>query len=189
MGNKVVLLLPIGVMLGLFIFGYASLSGTEEVTNEELQETIILQTEQLDDSHVNIKWQWGDFPKDGLAGMDYIELLIIDASGNEKASAVSGGMLQLTQGDDTLYHSDEVKKTSNGAVMSLPNDMSDEAILGPSGEATFRLAEPLEEEDTVAINYYHTWVEHRLPLSQEVTLNEVLEKQISQYYWVSQVSN
>ncbi|MCR6110458.1 hypothetical protein HXA35_08970 [Bacillus sp. A301a_S52] len=187
MGNKIVLLLPIGVMLGLFIFGYVSLSGTEGVTNEELQETLILQAEQVDDSHVNIKWQWGNFPKDGLAGTDYIELFIIDASGNEKSSEVSGGMLQLTQGGDTLYQNDEVKKTFNGAVMSLPNDTSDEAILGPTGEATFRLTEPLEEGETVAIRYYHTWVEHQLSLSQEVTLNEALEKEISQYYWVSKV--
>lgn len=61
MGNKIVLLLPLGVMLGLFIFGYASLSGTDDVTNDTLQEAITLEAEQLDDSHVNIKWQWGDF--------------------------------------------------------------------------------------------------------------------------------
>ncbi len=77
-GNVIVLLLPVSVMVGLFIFGYVSLSQTEATSNEDLRNDISISEEMMGHETLQIQWQWGNFPEDGIRGDDFIEIRLAD---------------------------------------------------------------------------------------------------------------
>ncbi|SER68368.1 hypothetical protein [Salipaludibacillus aurantiacus] len=175
--NKIVLLLPFSVMVGLFIFGYLSLGGTETISNENLKNAVSVHMEKVAEDTVKVDWQWNDFPEDGLHGNDYIELVYEDGNNEVIHSETT-----LFQGDAPVYEGEEWFFSAEGAVAVFPNEMQDNRMLGPAGTVTFQLSEPVT--DAVVVRYYHTWTEHQLTGEETSRLKDRFEEEQIQSYWV-----
>ncbi|WP_280768433.1 hypothetical protein [Salipaludibacillus daqingensis] len=178
-GNAIVLLLPATVMIGLFIFGYITLSQTEEVSNEDLKESLSINEEIVDHQTLKINWQWGDFPEDGIRGEDFLEIALPD--GTEEMSIETE--LILTQGDDIVYESNHFVKSDGSIIISFPNEVQDEQILGPSGEVVVRFSETVLDQRQGNTDYYHTWYDHNIQLKEGMDIEETLIGDHIQSYW------
>ncbi|GEL06938.1 hypothetical protein [Salisediminibacterium halotolerans] len=193
-GNKIVLFLPVAVMAGLFIAGYFALSGNETYSHEELAETAELDyywTDREEGSpngyELTVSWRWGEYPEDGIAGDDFIELQTEDQEAAEKLQkTLEDGSVQLTSGDEVTFASDEVEATAEGVLLRFPNEMQQELVLGAQGEAEFRFAE--EDLPDFAVRYIHTWQDGSVDLSSTTTLEQALEDSAITQWWSKAVS-
>ncbi|WP_416149378.1 hypothetical protein ACM26V_24560 [Salipaludibacillus sp. HK11] len=185
-GNAIVLILPASVMIGLFIFGYLSLSQEEVVSNEELQHSLTINNELIDERTLHIEWKWGDFPEDGIRGNDFIEILLPDDVVDELNDHDVGVHISLSQGDQMIYESNRSQISANGLIIAFPNEVQDEQILGPSGEftATFDELNINDFREEIEIRYFHTWFDHQIELKPRVDIDQRLIDEGIQSYWI-----
>ncbi|MBM7097328.1 hypothetical protein JSY36_16470 [Bacillus sp. H-16] len=155
--NKLVIFLPLTVMIVLFAFGYYSIMGADEVTNEDLDARTELYLD-IDDTEnrVTAGWNWETMPGDGVIGTDYIEIILYDEDNNPVGVDVNEAELQLLQGADEIYSIDEIKESTEGILFSFPNMMEDNLTYGNSGSINMTF----DAEEDVAygeVRYAHTW--------------------------------
>ncbi|WP_440898556.1 hypothetical protein [Bacillus daqingensis] len=133
-------------MAMLFVFGYVSMSGTGGFTNTDLEENLELTVRQ--EAPLQLNWQWGSFPEDGIAGQDYVEII----SESEPDSV----NLTLTHGDETLYESSSWFQTEHGFAVAFPTYTDGEQIIGALGQVEFGGMEPEMMDE---VRYHHTWAD------------------------------
>lgn len=179
-GNGIVLLLPVSVMIGLFIFGYISLSQTDTVSNEDLKNSMSINEKVIDNQTLQIQWQWGDFPEEGIQGDDFIEVLL-PMELQDKTLDIN---ISLSQGDEIVYENDEFVLSENGLLIAFPNEIQDEQILGPSGVVTVYFSDPVIEDWQGSVRYYHTWYDHDLEIESGMNIENTLVNDFVQSYWV-----
>ncbi|PYZ94313.1 hypothetical protein CR194_01915 [Salipaludibacillus keqinensis] len=184
-GNAIVLLLPAVVMIGLFFFGYISLTQTEETSNEDLAGALMIQEELKDEYTMQIEWEWGEFPEDGIRGDDFIEITLPAWTGSEGGAETVEVKTILTQGNEVVYESNEAAITNSGGIaVAFPNEVQDDKIVGPRGEVTLHLSEPVLEENEIFIRYFHTWAEHPVSLESGIDIDSALTNAHIQSYWL-----
>lgn len=169
-GNKTVIFLPLIVMLGLFTFGYFSLNQTGGFSNTELQDNIEI-TYEPGELHL-IDWQWGSFPEDGVAGNDYMELVMTSPE-------VESSVLRLQQAGETLYETSDWFETQDGIAVEFPTYEDGEQIIGALGHWEFAA-----EGQINAVRYYHTWTPEELEVSDNPDLQAVMEDAVPEHHWV-----
>ncbi|WP_090840745.1 hypothetical protein [Alkalicoccus daliensis] len=169
-GNKILIFLPLLVMLGLFAIGYYSLTQTGGFTNTDLEENIFIAYEREENQY--IEWQWGSFPEDGIAGTDYIELVI-------DADAVEEVELRLQQAGEILYETSEWEETPDGIAVEFPTYADGEQIIGALGELLLDASADID-----AVRYYHTWAAAEINVSSSESIQELLEERIPDQFWV-----
>lgn len=191
-GNKIVLFLPFAVMAGLFIAGYFALSGTESLTHEQLQETAEIDYTWTEDGTENsykltVSWRWSDYPEDGIAGDDFIELKTDNSESAENLrQTLDDGSVNLTSGDEVTFESDDVEETADGVLVRFPNEMQQELILGAQGEAYFSFPQEDEVPD-FDVRYVHTWQDGAVDLSSQVTLEQALDESAITQWWTESI--
>lgn len=189
--NKTVLVLPLLLMLIMFIGGYFFLSGTEEITNEQLQEKIELEaTYYISDStiFINGEWNWSVMPAEGLYGDDYIGVPFQHTDGNVELVAT----LELTYGDQVIEQIEGIH-VDNGIIFPFPNHMIEQVSYGNSGRFAVELKYSDDVDvDELSVHYLHTWTNHAPLMMEDATFQSpmfgealdvphwVLSKQIEQ---------
>lgn len=181
-GNAIVIILPAVVMIGLFLFGYMSISQSDSITNEDLQHSIDMTATEMNENTVEINWQWGDFPEEGIQGNDYIEVFLND---EEKTldSVIEGVDISLWHGDQIVYESAEFFLSDEGVVLSIPNEVRDEQILGPFGQVTLHFPEYVNVVSELQWRYYHTWTEHSINEDNGMSMVDRFSEEQIQSYW------
>lgn len=179
-GNAIVLLLPAAVMIGLFIFGYISLSETESTSNEDLKNSMSITEKVIDEQTLLIQWQWGDFPEEGIQGDDFIEVILPEELQNQKI----GITISLSQGDKIVYKNDDFVKSDDRLMVTFPNEVQNEQILGPSGELTIDFSDSVLKEWHGSVRYYHTWYDHDVETEMGMEIEDSLISESIQSYWV-----
>jgi len=180
-GNAIVLLLPASVMIGLFIFGYISLSQTETISNQDLIHSIAITEEVIDEQTLQIQWQWGDFPEDGIEGDDFIEIILPAELQDQKLNVA----ISLSQGEKIVYKNDFFVVSDDRLTIAFPNEVQDEKILGPSGEVIVYFSEPILDDWQGQVRYYHTWNDHDIKIDSGIDIEEKLLNEFIQSYWVA----
>ncbi|NJP37665.1 hypothetical protein [Alkalicoccus luteus] len=173
-GNKTVIFLPLAVMAMLFVFGYISMSGTGGFTNTDLEDNLELSMQP--EAPLQLSWQWGSFPEDGIAGHDYVEII----SDSEPESAA----LELTHGDETLYESSSWFETEDGFAVAFPTYTDGEQIIGALGQVEFGGMDPDVVEE---IRYHHTWADAELE-EDSPDLETELSDMLPANSWTKQIS-
>ncbi|TMW73789.1 hypothetical protein [Alteribacter natronophilus] len=160
MRNKMVIFLPLSVMIGLFVFGWLTVMQTEEVTNEQLESHTELSIEyDMPENQVHGSWNWEAMPSDGIAGDDYIEVVLLDEEGNVLPGAALDGVVELGQSDEILHTAEAVGSTDDGLLFEFPNRSEDNLTYGNRGTVTVDVDEQADIHEA-EIRYAHTWVEH-----------------------------
>ncbi|QKS70921.1 hypothetical protein FLK61_29810 [Paenalkalicoccus suaedae] len=175
-GNKIVLFLPMIVMIGLFVFGYMYLSDLDAFTNERIEESIQFELEK-ENNIIDVSWQWGGFPEDGVTGNDYVELI---SENGDLWQYVDSVELTLFQADEVIYTSSEWSETQEGIAIAFPTYVSNEQIAGPFGTINVTLTEDVP----VSARYYHTWAEEDGIFSAESSLGFQLQETIPGQFFV-----
>ncbi|WP_096434674.1 hypothetical protein [Alteribacter populi] len=170
--NKLVIGLPLVVMIGLFAFGYFSILQADEVPNEQLDErTDLYLTLNEEENHGTVGWDWETMPSDGLVGDDYIEVILYDDDGEVIKADVQQIELQLLQGADSIYTSEEYAESEDGILLSFPNASEDNLTYGNRGMIQFSYSTDDHPVTHGEVRYLHTWTEHggidNLSLSQD----------------------
>ncbi|RKL68736.1 hypothetical protein CR203_01415 [Salipaludibacillus neizhouensis] len=181
-GNAIVIILPVVVMIGLFLFGYMSISQKESITNEDLQQLITITATEMNENTVEVNWQWGDFPEEGIQGNDYIELFLSEGEKNLN-SVIERIEVSLWQGNQIVYESTEFFLSDKGIVIPIPNEMQDEQILGPSGQVTLHFPEYVNVATELRWRYYHTWEEHTINEDNGINMEDRFIDEQIQSYW------
>ncbi len=188
--NKVVFLLPLSAMFMLFYFGYLYISSEEAITNERLQNEIIIDVnaERVgDDVFLKGKWDWTTMPVDGIVGDDYIAITIQrdDRTGINTEKIVSSSL--------TLLKGEKVLETigpqifEDGIIFKFPNKLIEHESYGNRGEVELVLQLEEEEELVVAFSYIHTWKEHdNLTIDETLLLEKVVKELLYPKYWIVQ---
>ena len=187
--NKIVLLLPLTVMVGLFIIGYLSLSQSQSVTNEELNRFITFEIEansENEDSKVYINWQWMDYPSDGLLGNDYIEIVLLNEDREPVDFILTNSQLKLFQSEEIIYENEILHQSKDGFIFTFPNKVEENLLYGPYGELNFILSEQAEETKYIEARYYHTWEGLHTSLTEGENISEWLDDAGTGEYWVIQ---
>ncbi|MBB5173118.1 hypothetical protein [Texcoconibacillus texcoconensis] len=171
--NRIVLLLPLIVMIGLFVFGYMSIQQLDEVTNEQLQDHTEFDVTGNNDGNettVNVRWQWDRLPEDGVAGDDFMIIQFYDEAENLlESGAIADVSLQLTHSDEVLYETSDIAYEAGGYVVSFQNEQSQHETLGSQGEWQLVVEHADQSPDHVQLTYWHTWNHH------SVSKGELLE--------------
>lgn len=166
--NKVVFLLPLSLMVMLFYFGYLYIISDEVITNESLQNEIIIDvsSERNGDEVALIgKWDWTAMPVDGMVGQDYITITIEEDGSQVTNENIISSTLFLLKGDTVLK---EIKGShlENGVIFTFPNELIDHESYGNRGEIEVVLKS--DESIIVTFSYIHTWEEH-----EEISINDI----------------
>ncbi|CAM3799793.1 hypothetical protein [Alkalicoccus chagannorensis] len=167
-GNWTVVLLPLAVMAGLFIFGYFTLQeNTAEMTNADLQEEMMLEMQEQ-----QLEWEWETQPQDGVIGDNYIEIV------TEDTELVDDLSVALYYANEAIESEHEVFLTEDGVAAAYPTYIDNEITAGAIGEAVW------EQSGVESVRMYHTWAQAEP--EEGADLAEELEDQISGYYWVQE---
>ncbi|PYZ98617.1 hypothetical protein CR205_08565 [Alteribacter lacisalsi] len=173
MRNKLVIFLPLTVMIGLFVFGYLSVIQTEEVNNEQLDSHTELTIDlKGDEGTVSASWNWDAMPSDGIAGDDYIEIVLFDENEKVLPDAGTEGILELGQRDDVIYTVEETVQTEDGLMMVFPNRTEDNVTYGNRGSLVISF-DPGAEVHGAEVRYAHTWVEHEAFTGEGLTEDRI----------------
>ncbi|MFA9559389.1 hypothetical protein ACERII_18935 [Evansella sp. AB-rgal1] len=186
--NLLVLLLPFSVMLGLFLFGYYTINQSHSVLNEELDSHTLLEIDTELDSMNNliatVKWQWEDFPTDGIVGEDILEFILLNESMEPIEIFSNEGVLTLYQSSDVVYETGEAYKTNEGIAFNFPNTIKDNVMLGPKGEAFIILENISERAVFIEVKYYHTWEEFSKYSPGNSIVDSLKEQGLDNYFWI-----
>ncbi|MBU8905746.1 hypothetical protein [Desertibacillus haloalkaliphilus] len=171
-GNKLVFILPLILMGFIFYGGYSYLNESEYVTNEELQETSVMEVSigKMDQGYeITGSWNWNEVPVEGFLGEDYIGITLMDQL-NEPFLLEEG---EIIENELSLIHSGQEvwttkgKWVETGMIFSFPNELKDHESLGDQGQLKLVISSEEIEEPQVSMSYLHTWVEHQGLLLEE----------------------
>ncbi|MDG5788736.1 hypothetical protein QA612_14770 [Evansella sp. AB-P1] len=185
--NRIVLLLPLTVMVFLFIFGYLTINQAQSITNEELNEHIEFQLEVTTNEnipHALGRWNWLDFPEDGMLGHGIIEFIILNENMKPIEFTERLGFLQLLQSSDVIFAVEDSFFTQEGIALTFENDIDENTMFGPKGLAILDLTELDERAVFLEVKYYHTWDEQQYTPIEGEEVIESLEAQGIYQYWV-----
>ncbi|SDY54608.1 hypothetical protein SAMN05421736_102229 [Evansella caseinilytica] len=188
--NKIVLLLPLTVMACLFAFGFYMIQQAEKVTNAELDKYVQLNIDLPETDVLEVSWDWGDLPEDGLTGVGIVELTLMNGDNQPVPIAHQAAQLDLYQAANVIYSTVESETADSGVFLSFPNKIEDNTLYGPSGRLTVELDDNVGEWTTVLARYYHVWDSDvdMLVLTSEKTVADQLASLDIEQYWLIQRS-
>ncbi|MDQ0254422.1 hypothetical protein J2S74_001797 [Evansella vedderi] len=187
--NRIVILLPLSVMIGLFLFGFYIINQSSSVTNEELVNHLQMEIELIQEDEnipsLQTNWVWSDFPSDGIAGDDIIEFIFLNDSMEVIPFFHVDGLLQLEQSNEVIYEENNFYRTDEGIAFRFPNKVEDNQIYGPRGNAVLYFQEIEENVAYIEVKYYHTWEVWGMELENGKGINEILNNSGFKEYWVA----
>lgn len=176
--NKIVLLLPVGVMIMLFIFGYYTLVNDERMTHLELEDHIQFQTEE-EDHDLRVSWQWEQHPEGSLFGNDYIEVTF------GEPVVINRAEVELLHRNEVIYSVSEwIETGDNRIAVPFPTQMLEQNLYGPNGIVSVNFEGAVDIE---AIHYVHTWMDVEVSKKDGPTLEQRFEEAGMINFWRKRV--
>ncbi|BAB05155.1 hypothetical protein P4631_13075 [Halalkalibacterium halodurans] len=183
-GNKIVFLFPATLMVLLFIGGYFYLQQETEFSNEELKDVVSfdVEAEAIENQlTVQVEWDWNAMPTDGLYGMDYISIAMMEPADE---IVFTEGDIRLFYGHEEIFRS-KGKVVSDGVIFSFPNELRDFESFGNLGEIVVDIEGEQLEKTELTVYYVHTWSHHLGMLRDSAKLDEPsFENGPNVPYWV-----
>lgn len=185
--NIIVIILPLILMIFIFFGGYYFLKESDQMTNEQLAQTIsfdAILTETDDQIWIEGQWDWNEIPQDAIIGDDYIGITLTNSANEVVDFTVSEPKLKLINDGETIYEA-EGKKRGSGYLFAFPNKVSGQKLFGKKGSFSLMIDQPVPEDYQVIASFLHTWADHGGLKSEDPRFLTVeFEQNIYGKYWV-----
>ncbi|WP_240378118.1 hypothetical protein [Bacillus piscicola] len=190
-GNKLVVILPVVLMLLLFAGGSLYINKAQVVTNEKLNEQIEWDTSfEAAESGAQLEgtWEWKVMPEDGVQGLDYIGVTLLDKNGAPLPRETLKSYKLVVETKEGKKEA-ESEIVDNGILFSFLTEMEEYDVVGSKGSFTVETDTDIIPERAV-VSYLHTWEEHQGIKSKDARFFERefvgKESNDESFFWVAE---